>query len=691
MKRHLFLLSCETYDSFSPTDYCHADAELIRQTLEAYCDYNNTNLISQKGLYVGSPEADPRKILDELSDVIKASELNDSILFYFAGHGMLHNNDAFLVLPDTNPSDIENTALNLKDINKIMHNNGRNSFIIFDACHLGESTRDGQEVAFDIAIKRSSICATLASCSRNQSSYPINKYEQGAFTYFLCKAIENWENSTPVYLESLKIKVCDLMEDWTKTKHINQTPTLKITTVGNSNFAIRNTRLSKDSILINSKELLEVADRMDKEVIVSNNQNLPTKSIIDDLNSSISYLTPAGLVLPKTTNIPQLLNCAMQLNERERSRIEKTYAEMDFEAASESIFFRSINILRARILSLGTDFVCEMVGINDASIVNDLPPFKTINLAFDLGFIDETGRMNLLHSSEYVNHYMSHNTNDEMPQDQANIVIRSCIQYILHTEVTSLNFEFNDFRNNLKLHVVSENSETLRMLKNSPYFFKKTTVRALLNLLEETKEAEFETVVSNMVIMIPSIWDDLLSEERYEIAMRYSKYSNSGEHRYIKPLHSILVKVHGFDYVPETLRSSTFIRVAENLINIHYGVNNFYNEPLAIKNLEQLGSKFPKPALKICITATLLVKLGNSYGISWDAQYFADIILERLTREEWRAYLEHYLLNEKYIIPNITGEFINTTILNRWKDIVKSYNLHEIPVNNKVIKQLLKT
>ncbi|MCX4324750.1 MAG: serine/threonine protein kinase, partial [Lachnospiraceae bacterium] len=110
-----------------------------------------------------------------------------------------------------------------------------------------------------------------------------------------------------------------------------------------------------------------------------------------------------------------------------------------------------------------------------------------------------------------------------------------------------------------------------------------------------------------------------------------------------------------FDYVKENVRSRTFISAANKLVDTHFGPNNFYNEPAVIKTLENLGTSFPKLALKACVTAVLYVKLGNSYNTSWDAEKVADRLLDRLTEDEWCIYLDRYLKEESNLIDCIYG------------------------------------
>lgn len=96
-------------------------------------------------------------------------------------------------------------------------------------------------------------------------------------------------------------------------------------------------------------------------------------------------------------------------------------------------------------------------------------------------------------------------------------------------------------------------------------------------------------------IEIPRIWEDLLSDNRSSTGFVYAEGTNLGNIPLVKAL-----KVKGFDYVLESLWSNTSLKVANNLLTVHFEGNNFY------------------------------IKIGNGWGVSWEAQY-TDKILINLT------------------------------------------------------------
>ena len=92
--------------------------------------------------------------------------------------------------------------------------------------------------------------------------------------------------------------------------------------------------------------------------------------------------------------------------------------------------------------------------------------------------------------------------------------------------------------------------------------------------------------------------------------------------------------------MPENLKSNSFIATAKNLLNIHNGLNNFYNEPLAAKLLSSMGTMIPDPAVCECLNAVIICVTGNGYGVSNNAQGYLQAILDGITTTKWILYLK---------------------------------------------------
>ena len=87
---------------------------------------------------------------------------------------------------DGDPSNVERTAIAIRDISDRLRNSGADNIIlIVDACR-GEDDRDGGE---GIGREKKQGVVTLFSCSPNELSYEIDQLEQGTFTHALLEGL----------------------------------------------------------------------------------------------------------------------------------------------------------------------------------------------------------------------------------------------------------------------------------------------------------------------------------------------------------------------------------------------------------------------------------------------------------------------------------------------------------------------
>lgn len=237
MKRYAYLVAGDEYSNFAKINYCVADMMLVQDTLYTYCDYESKN-IECCIQYPGCGEG-PEKIYSKIQKIIDSCETGDSLLFYFAGHGVKEGEKGYLILADSISSNYPDTALDLKKLNELLRNPVINGYLILDACHSEILARNALNPLF-VNKMADTGCVTLASCSENEESNPYPEVGQGAFTYFLCEEIKRISIETPVLIEQLKINVCEKMLEWALVNGKKQTPTLNGQIVGNATIAVRN-------------------------------------------------------------------------------------------------------------------------------------------------------------------------------------------------------------------------------------------------------------------------------------------------------------------------------------------------------------------------------------------------------------------------------------------------------------------
>lgn len=408
------------------------------------------------------------------------------------------------------------------------------------------------------------------------------------------------------------------------------------------------------------------------------------------MSKALALYQPVQLTpIPNTTNVSVILSFNNCLSEREINDIKKAFDNELGGMAAEYIWNRTIATLRAYIMQYGSDFVSEMLDRSDNVTSENVSNHEVIQLAHNLGFINKAAFIELNQFDEIFTYYWSDDTDgekEEFPATKVPDIIRACIKYVLQFGKSSL-ISFTSYRDRFKAERISEDDSLIQELSMSTYFYKKTTVKTLLNLSKTIDQgAEQENVLSNLVTVISEIWDGLQSEEKYTIGRAYTQANADGKKPLIRALKSLLMQVKGFDFVPENLRSNTYIDVAKKLLTVHYSMNNFYNEPVVAKELMQMGTSIPSPALGACLTSVLACKLGNGYGVSWSAQKYLDTILKGITSERWTYYLNQVLPNSTDILSKISN---TDECYTRWETLIDEYSLDKLNIANHDVAFLL--
>lgn len=407
------------------------------------------------------------------------------------------------------------------------------------------------------------------------------------------------------------------------------------------------------------------------------------------------WQSPEPPVVPDSVSDPQqLVGYALQLRDRERRQLASSFENESFEVAATFIWARSMSLLRKQLASLGSEFIGDLIqrsGVDEnTDIASILTDFETISLARDLGLVSAIQAMRLFHSRDIVSHFSSVGDDaghfeDEMTREDAVSCLRICVQTVLSQENVGVAQDFKQFRDRLASETFAVNSDEVTKLAGSPYLFIRTSVSVLLSLFKSTKGAQLEHTSRNALLIFPVIWDKLKAPERWQVGQAYASEFSEGRKEAARGLHAVLIKVNGFDYVPETLRSNTFIKAAQAVISAHQGMNNFYNEPAPMKELASLGTSIPGPAVAICMTALLCVKLGNRYGVSFEAQGSADRLIDGLSIDRWYYYLNEKIEDDRIILSKLTDD----SCVSRWVDLIRSVKIDGEAIRDRRVRNLI--
>jgi hypothetical protein len=362
---------------------------------------------------------------------------------------------------------------------------------------------------------------------------------------------------------------------------------------------------------------------------------------------------------PTASNAKEILPFANshQLSGRDVQQITAAFERGHYEMASSFIWTKALSALKAQLGKLGIAFISEMLDRPDidasSSIDRVLTDYEALRLAEELGVINSTGALRLRQSLESLTHYGSlspEESDASMTVDEAVRVLRACVENVLGQQKIEAAVNFKAFRDGLESKLFQDDDPDIIKLVSSPYFFYRASVRILLALIKSAKGAQLENTLGNANLIIPVLWDRLLGPEKYQVGRAYAELASEGKATATAGVRKVLLKVRGFDFVPEDLRSKSFSKAANAVLEAHEGMNNFHNEPAPMRFLAQMGSIIPIPAFPICMTAVVSVTLGNRYGISYEAQQYAKAVLETVRPERRSYFLNDCLKSDERLL-----------------------------------------
>lgn len=105
-------------------------------------------------------------------------EAGDNLWFFFAGHGRQYEGRDYLMLSDSDPGDIEHTAIPVSYITERLQRWEADNVVLFlDACR-NDGSRSGLGIGEDVQQG----VVTFYSCSPKEKSWEIEELQHGAFT-----------------------------------------------------------------------------------------------------------------------------------------------------------------------------------------------------------------------------------------------------------------------------------------------------------------------------------------------------------------------------------------------------------------------------------------------------------------------------------------------------------------------------
>ena len=182
------------YKNFSALNYAAADARLAAQYLGGVMGVPEENIkLAVDG------DATKTTIVDKWADWLASKPGLDTIIFYFAGHGLPDpanpkEGDTFLVPADGDP-EARGTLINLRDlIARLEGSTAKNVLVLLDACYSGLKGSRGLMAG---PLFRQQKAVVLSGANNGQASFEFEKAGHGYFTYYMLLGLKGQADAAP--------------------------------------------------------------------------------------------------------------------------------------------------------------------------------------------------------------------------------------------------------------------------------------------------------------------------------------------------------------------------------------------------------------------------------------------------------------------------------------------------------------
>ncbi|MDP6598437.1 MAG: PEGA domain-containing protein [Candidatus Poribacteria bacterium] len=229
--------------------YCVADVEAFRQALIETAGFKPEKVHLMTDQMSGQDLPTRINVIMRLDILASQIQPQDTLIFYFSGHGISTDDQSFLLASDSNATTfttLELSAIPLQKVRQILSRvKAQQLLTIIDACRndpaSGRGNQDNllsDDFARGFKVQRQAgpsgkpaVSATLYACSVGERAYEWSEKEQGVFSYYLLQGLKGEAANAKgdVTITDLADYTQQKVVDWAQTyRGKKQTPWLSL-------------------------------------------------------------------------------------------------------------------------------------------------------------------------------------------------------------------------------------------------------------------------------------------------------------------------------------------------------------------------------------------------------------------------------------------------------------------------------
>jgi hypothetical protein len=231
------LVGINRYSESNPLSYCVQDAESLAKILSdpKYTTNNKENI---RLMTDNSEELDKpirSNIINNMVSLSKTAQPTDTILFFYAGHGMEISDAGFILPSDFRQETGAKGGISFAEIkDEFVNSKARFKVLLFDACHSGSVKGRAEsgimtESFFKSLFPAPKGFAVVSSCNQQEYSYEWEEKGHGVFSHYLLQGLKGYADENHdgiVDLSELHHYLTPLVQEWAFHNGKVQTPVI---------------------------------------------------------------------------------------------------------------------------------------------------------------------------------------------------------------------------------------------------------------------------------------------------------------------------------------------------------------------------------------------------------------------------------------------------------------------------------
>jgi formylglycine-generating enzyme required for sulfatase activity/uncharacterized caspase-like protein len=183
-KNWAIAIGINSYNNLQHLNYAKLDALAMRDWFEQEARFDRVFLFTEDSEPIKtSPPIPTQATYGNLRRFLRVNfekpllASGDNLWFFFAGHGRRKGDRDYLMLLDSDPGDVEHTAIPVDFVTQRLRRSGADNVVLFlDACR-DQGSRGGEGIGGE-----HQGVVTFYSCSASQKSYEVEQLQHGSFT-----------------------------------------------------------------------------------------------------------------------------------------------------------------------------------------------------------------------------------------------------------------------------------------------------------------------------------------------------------------------------------------------------------------------------------------------------------------------------------------------------------------------------